>query len=248
MKKGECVKQAGLWIAIVVLSFAVLGQAASPKPGSSKTPSTKPATSGADTKTATDTKNATAEAEAPSGVTEDFTAWKAMPDHGKWTVVSENEVKQAGSDKDKNSGNTGFTRMVEQSGAMEYAWSVKMDTLKNGCGFYIFATDPDKGERGNAYILWYGNNGAPKVNFSVLKVVDNKFPSTVAAFPADAAAGKYNELRCRYDSDKGEFILSCNGKEVGKCTDKQPYKKGTCVSLTTCLTQGEFKDMTITKL
>ena len=173
--------------------------------------------------------------------------WKAMPGHGKWTAVSDTEVQQSMDDiKDKNTGNTGFNRAIEQSGVMEYAWSLKAASLTHGCGFFVMATDGDKDERGDAYLLCI--TSTPKTTFGIMKVTGNQPPVEQAKFPVKVTPGKFIDLKARYDSATGQWTLSCNGKEAGKWKDPQPYKQGGFVSFTTCLTKANIKGVSITKV
>jgi hypothetical protein len=136
--------------------------------------------------------------------------------------------------------------MLEQSGTMEYEWTVLMAQLDSGCGLYLFATEAMKEERGNGYEMWLG--GKTDVTFALTKIINNGAPKELAKFPTDAKAGKAVTLKVRYDSDQGQFTLWCNGAQLGEYKDPEPYKKGSCVSLTTCMTVGAFKDMKITRV
>lgn len=173
--------------------------------------------------------------------------WSAMPAHGKWTLISDTEVRQTVDDvREMYAANTGFGRAVEQSGVVEYAWSLNADSLKHGCGFYVMATDGEKEERGNGYLLWLTQT--PSNSLAIMKMTGNRPPVEQAKFPVTASEKKFNDLRARYDSAKGEWSLACNGKVAGRWKDPQPYKQGRFVSFTTCLTKASIKNVSITRL
>jgi len=177
--------------------------------------------------------------------------WKPMSNHGQWKIAGPHEVRQlvAAAKSKANPGNTGIGRLIEQAGTMEYEWSLNMADLSKGCGFYIFGTDLEKEERGNAYLIWLTSGKDPKGgSVAVAKIVDNKFPKDIKKFPAKVEAGKWQTLRVRYDSGTGEFTLWLNAQSVGTATDPTPYKTGSCVSLTTCMTQGAYKNVIIKKV
>ena len=173
--------------------------------------------------------------------------WNAMTTHGKWVVIGDTEVQQTVDEiQVMYAGNTGFGRAIDQSGVMEYAWSINPASLKHGCGFFVMATDGDKEERGNGYLLWLTKT--PTASFAIMKMTGNQPPVEQVKFPVVAFEGAFNELKARYDTGKGDWTLTCNGKVAGKWKDPQPNRKGGFVSFTTCFTKAVIKNVSITKV
>lgn len=177
--------------------------------------------------------------------------WQAVPSNAAWKTVSATEVHftaPLANGETKNS-DLLFTRAVEQSGVMQYEWSLKWPDLSHSSVFYFFSAD-QANKDAYAIWLWQTTDGATgkKTNMlNVDKITAGKLVP-LRYVPIELTADAWIKMRVKFDPGTGNFTVWRNAEEVTKCTDSEPFKKGGYIALGTDASPSAYKDMIIQKL
>jgi len=177
--------------------------------------------------------------------------WKAVPNSVYWKAVSTTEVHFAyppTSGKTKKTESI-FTRAMEQSGAMQYEWSLKWPDLSHSSVFYFFSKDQ---ANRNSYAIWLWqktdkDTGKKENILNVDKITAGKLVP-VHYLPIELTVDLWIKMRVKFDPNTGNFTVWRNEEEVVKCTDSKPFKNGSFIGLGTDASPSAYKDMIIRKL
>ena len=178
---------------------------------------------------------------------EDFSdkAWSSLGRGAVWRVVSPSQVDQL--DPDEPWKNNGFFRLLAQEGTVTCSFDVQVAVGKGGAGLFFMGRDAQAMERGDSYLVYYGETVDAKGrhgNIAIGKFLDDKPQSAFAPkFDVPAHPGQWASVGFRFDADKGEFTVWCDGHEVGRARDPQPIRRGNVVSLHSFGTAATFRNL-----
>jgi hypothetical protein len=182
---------------------------------------------------------------------EDFSdeSWASLDRGGVWEVIDKFQVHQK--DEDKPWKNNAFNKAIDQGDVMTWAFDIKVESGARAAGIYVMASDPEGVDRGTSYLLWYsektGDDGERHARFSLAKFIEDKRQKFAPSLDLPNKPGEWVRLQVRLDTTTGEFLISCDGEEVGKLTDPDPIKTGEHVSLHTMLTPTRYRNLEVTR-
>jgi len=174
-------------------------------------------------------------------------AWSTLGRGAIWQVVSPSQVDQL--DPDEPWKNNGFFRLFPQGGIVTCSFETQVAVPKGGPGIFFMARDAQAMERGDSYLVYYGEtagNQGRHGQISIAKFINDKPQAAFAPkFAVPAHSGAWASVKFRFDAEQGAFTIWCDGREAGRAQDPQPIRVGSVISLHSFGTAAKFRNLRI---